>query len=162
MDRREDGAAFPIVGEEQLLQWVEEMGVAYTAGACVVWTVAVESESRSGGPSQGLRLAYVQRAAGLLRGCPERAAVMSRIHRAFDRPGSERESAASLALLRAEVLADILVSRARARGIEVRAVPARGARSADGPAAKIAVELRPAGPRAEAACTVDAGATPGR
>jgi hypothetical protein len=87
MDRREDGAAFPIVGEDRVSQWVDEMGAAYTAGAHVLWVITAEPRPTlraSFGDSDDLRLGYVHRAAELLRDRPERASVVSRIHRFFD------------------------------------------------------------------------------
>ena len=123
MNRHEDGAAFPIVGEDRVSEWVDEMGAAYTAGARVLWVITAERHSSlrtSCGTSNDLRLGYVHRAAELLRDRPERAAVVSRIHRYFDGACLEGEDSLDLEALRADVLADVLASRARAHGVRVR------------------------------------------
>lgn len=123
MNRREDGAAFPIVGEDRVSEWVDEMGAAYTAGARVLWVITADprpTPRASFGDSDDLRLSYVHRAAELLRNRPERASVVSRIHRFFDDMRSGRGVALPLESLRADVLADVLASRAQARGVRVR------------------------------------------
>ncbi|MCX6093923.1 MAG: hypothetical protein NTY63_03765 [Candidatus Bipolaricaulota bacterium] len=140
MDRREDGAAFPIVGEDRVSEWVDEMGAAYTAGAHVLWVITAEPRPTlraSFGDSDDLRLGYVHRAAELLRDRPERASVISRIHRFFDDARSGHKGEMPLESLRADVLADVLASRAQACGVHVRverpllgeerACPSRGA-----------------------------------
>ncbi|MEN6369176.1 MAG: hypothetical protein ABFD77_05700 [Thermotogota bacterium] len=123
MDRREDGAAFPIVGEDQVSEWIDEMGAAYTTGARVLWVITAETRPTlraSFGDFDDLRLGYVQRAAELLCDRPERASVVSRIHRFFDDARSGLEGEMPLESLRADVLADVLASRAQARGVRVR------------------------------------------
>ncbi|MDD5263451.1 MAG: hypothetical protein PHU43_01270 [Candidatus Bipolaricaulis sp.] len=123
MNRHEDGAAFPTVGEDRVAEWVDEMGAAYTAGARVLWVITAEPRPAlcaSFGDSDALRLSYVHRAAELLRDRPERASVISRIHRFFDDVRAEHEIARPLESLRAGVLADVLASRAQARGVRVR------------------------------------------
>lgn len=123
MNRHEDGAAFPTVGEDRVSEWVDEMGAAYTAGARVLWIITAEPRPTlraSFGDSDALRLSYVHRAAELLRDRPERASVVSRIHRFFDSVRSGQGIALPLESLRADVLADVLASRAQARGVRVR------------------------------------------
>ncbi len=137
MNRHEDGAAFPTVGEDRVSEWVDEMGAAYTAGARVLWVITAEPRPAlraSFGDSDALRLSYVHRAAELLRDRPERASIVSRIHRFFDDARSGRGIARPLESLRADVLADVLASRAQARGVRVHVErPVHGEASARSP-----------------------------
>ncbi|MGD9675270.1 MAG: hypothetical protein AB7V19_01105 [Candidatus Bipolaricaulia bacterium] len=131
MDRCEHGAAFPAVGKVRISEWVDEMGAAYTAGAPVL--LVLTPAPRAAGNEvaadlDALRLGYVQRAAELLRDRPERASVVSQIHRFFDESVDSRGEF-PLGVLAVSVLADVLASLARARGLRVRAegAPAEGA-----------------------------------
>ncbi|MDD4904119.1 MAG: hypothetical protein PHV11_01230 [Candidatus Bipolaricaulis sp.] len=123
MDRWEDGAAFPVIGKARVSKWVDEMGAAYTAGAPVLLVLTPEpraTQREAAADLDVLRLGYVQRAAELLRDRPERASVVSQIHRFFDE-SAEARGEPRLGVLAISVLADVLASLARARGLRVRA-----------------------------------------